>query len=173
MIRADSGFCRDDLMTWCENNGVAQYSGIEDIFPFPQVSGLADGFGIPRQVVDGQDLFACGAAARGAIARMRAGEGPQFVECMTLRPQEHNVGGLNMEGTRKRDPATLETWLAERNPLTLARAQLLDAGIADDETLDAILEEARAQAEALRRTAEAGAKAMPPVSELEGAVYAR
>ena len=28
MIRADSGFCRDDLMTWCEDNGVQYVLGL-------------------------------------------------------------------------------------------------------------------------------------------------
>ena len=28
IIRADSGFCRDDLMTWCEKNGINYVLGL-------------------------------------------------------------------------------------------------------------------------------------------------
>lgn len=161
------------VLFWCENNAIAQYSGIEDNFPSRTVSDLADGFNIHKAVVDGQDLFACAAVAKNAVDAMREGAGPIFVECHTLRPKEHNVGGLNMEGAKERDPALMERWLKERDPRDVARKALLDRKEATVAELDRIEADAAQLAEKLAERGERGKKATPPIWELEAQVYAR
>jgi len=158
------------VVFWCENNGIAQYSAFSDLFPQPHVSGLAAGYGIPSQVVDGQDLFACGEAALQAIAHVRAGKGPIFVELMTLRAQEHNVGGLNSEGVRPRDPKLMDEWRMTRDPLTLAAADLIAEGVTSAE-IEQILVAANQEADEVEAFCEQSPKAMPPVDELLAAVY--
>lgn len=161
------------IIFWCESNGIAQFTGIREIFPVEQVSGLAGGFGIPSMVVDGQDLFACGQAALDAIEHCRGGKGPIFVELMTLRAQEHNVGGLNHDGVSARDPKLMEKWRHERDPLKLARDRLVAEGICTEAELDGFWDIAVKDAEAIDSYCDTLPKAQPPIGELESAVYAR
>lgn len=56
------------------------------------ISDRAAGYHIPGVVVDGQDPFAVYDAAKAAVERARAGEGPTMIECKTYRIEGHFVG---------------------------------------------------------------------------------
>jgi pyruvate dehydrogenase E1 component alpha subunit len=160
------------VIFWCENNGIAQHSTLASLFPGDHISQLAAGYKMPSIVVDGQDLFACGEAALRAIDHARTGKGPIFVECMTLRSQEHNVGGLNNDGPTPRDQALMDRWKAEKDPLRLAEAVLLKKKIVTKGAIDRIKQEAESEADAMEAFSEASAKATPTVESLMSAVYA-
>lgn len=160
------------VIFWCENNGMAQHSALSSLFPGNQISQLAASYKIPSRVVDGQDLFACGEAALQAIDSVRGGNGPIFIECMTLRSQEHNVGGLNNDGPMARDQAEMDRWKAEKDPLLIAEAVLLAKAILSREEIDRIKQEAEREAEAMEAFSDASPKATPSVESLMSAVYA-
>jgi TPP-dependent pyruvate/acetoin dehydrogenase alpha subunit len=160
------------VIFWCEANGMMQHTSMRDAFPGPNISSLAAGYGIPAVIVDGQDLFACGEAALAAIAYVREGRGPFFVECKTLRAQEHSVGGVNYEGPVPRDPQLMQEWKLNRDPLKIASARLIEEGLMTQEGIDAIHAEADSEADQIEAFAEASPKAMPSIEELQAAVYA-
>lgn len=160
------------VIFWCENNGISQSSAATDLFPVRDVAGMAAGLGLPTMIVDGQDLFACGDAALEAIAHTRAGKGPIFVELKTLRSQEHNVGGLNNEGAKARDPDLMQLWRDTRDPLKLATARLLKERVISPGDVTRIQEEAEHEAEAVEAFADASPKATPDIAELLAGVYA-
>jgi len=160
------------IIFWCENNGISQHSSIKDLFPGDRISALAAGYGIPASVVDGQDLFACGEAALKAIKHVRAGKGPVFVEAMTLRSQEHSVGGLNNEGVTPRDPALMAEWKETRNPLPLAIARALAEGLCTQADIDALQAAAEREMRDIEDFVDQSPKATPPVEELMQSVYA-
>ena len=160
------------VIFWCENNGIAQHSSMSALFPGEHISQLAQGYRIPSMIVDGQDLFACGEAALQAIDHVRAEKGPIFVECMTFRAQEHNVGGLNNEGAVPRDQTTMDEWKSDKDPLVLAAAVLQRQQILTEEEIESIKESAERASEALEEFGEASAKATPSVDSLMSAVYA-
>ena len=160
------------VIFWCENNGMSQHSTLASLFPGDRISKLAAGYNMPSMVVDGQDLFACGEAALQAIEHVRSGKGPIFVECLTLRSQEHNVGGLNNEGPTPRDQALMDQWKAEKDPLRLAERVLLKKKLLSAEEIERIKQEAEREADALEAFSEASPKAMPSVESLMSAVYA-
>lgn len=56
------------------------------------ISDRAAGYHVPGVVVDGQDPFAVYEAAKTAVERARAGEGPTFLECKTYRIEGHFIG---------------------------------------------------------------------------------
>jgi len=161
------------VIFWCENNGIAQHSLLQDLFPVSDISRLAAGYDIPSVIVDGQDVFACGEAALKAIAHARAGKGPYFVELKTLRVQEHNVGGLNNDGARPRDPKQMQQWRETRDPVKLAAARLLKEKTMKQAELDAIAAAAQREADEIESWADNSPKATPPISELLEGVYAR
>jgi pyruvate dehydrogenase E1 component alpha subunit len=146
----------------CENNLYNEYTSFEDVTA-GSITARAEAFGIPSQVVDGQDVFAVYEAAAAAVERGRRGEGPSFVECKTYRYHGHHVGDVDRSYYRSKDEE--EQWARERDPLLLVAARLCD---------DAAIERLRGQVEA--EVAEAVAYALeapyPDPSEVTEHVYA-
>lgn len=73
----------------CENNGLATNTWIKYRQPDSPIYKRAEGFGVPSVQVDGNDAVAVYQAAKIAVERARAGNGPSFIECMTYRVLEH------------------------------------------------------------------------------------
>jgi acetoin:2,6-dichlorophenolindophenol oxidoreductase subunit alpha len=74
----------------CENNQFATTMRVQDTTA-GTITGRAQAFGIPAGVIDGMDAEAVLAAAAGAVARARAGDGPAFLECLTYRFDAHHT----------------------------------------------------------------------------------
>lgn len=67
------------------------------------ISDRAAGYHIPGVVVDGQDPFAVYEAAKAAVERARAGEGPTMIECKTYRIEGHFVGDPELYRSKEED----------------------------------------------------------------------
>jgi pyruvate dehydrogenase E1 component alpha subunit len=78
--------------------------------------------------VDGNDLWAVHDVAATAVERARTGAGPTLLECQTYRHYGHSKS----DPAPYRPKAEVEEWLA-RDPLTLARARLLEQGIVEEQ----------------------------------------
>ena len=76
----------------CENNGYAEFTPLSAHTNVSNVSDHGKPYDIPSRIVDGNDILAVLEAARFAVARARAGEGPTIVECKTYRLRGHYVG---------------------------------------------------------------------------------
>ena len=160
------------IIFWCENNGIAQHSALTEIFPVEDIAPVAHSLGIETITADGQDVFACGEAAKKAVHHAREGKGPIFVELKVLRSQEHNVGGLNFEGAHPRSQDLMESWKHDRNPLTLATAKVLKEKLFTQEEIERIAAEAEDEAERIEQYCEESPRATPAIDELMAGVYA-
>ena len=108
----------------CENNLYAVQSHISARQALPEnLHARSEIFGIPGLKVDGNDVEAVYAAARGCFDRARAGGGPSLLEAMTYRWHEHVGPGYDTDwGWRpKRE---FEKWKA-RDPVATFAARLL------------------------------------------------
>lgn len=76
----------------CENNGYADATPVEYAVPVPDIAVRGAAYNMPGVVVDGQDVLAVWRAARTAVERARAGDGPTLVECKTYRYHGHHQG---------------------------------------------------------------------------------
>ncbi|MFI6370601.1 thiamine pyrophosphate-dependent dehydrogenase E1 component subunit alpha [Streptomyces sp. NPDC050546] len=137
----------------CENNLYMEYTPIADVTAVPRpAADRAPAYGIPGEVVDGNDVVAVEEAVGRLARRARAGDGPAVLEAETYRHFGHS----------RTDPATyrpaeeVERWL-KHDPLDLARGRLAELGIGAEAVAEAD-ERARAVVE---RAVEA-AKAAPP-----------
>jgi TPP-dependent pyruvate/acetoin dehydrogenase alpha subunit len=74
----------------CENNQFATSMRVQDSTA-GTITGRAEAFGIPAETIDGMDAETVLAAASGAVARARAGDGPAFLECLTYRFDAHHT----------------------------------------------------------------------------------
>jgi pyruvate dehydrogenase E1 component alpha subunit len=94
-----------------------------------ELARRGDGFGIPGERVDGNDVEACFGATAAALARIRAGQGPQLIEAVTYRLGPHTTSD---DPTRYRTADEEALWSA-RDPLVRARAGLQADGLAGDD----------------------------------------
>jgi acetoin:2,6-dichlorophenolindophenol oxidoreductase subunit alpha len=112
----------------CENNFYGEFTPMASVTAGGEIGMRAAAFGMPSQVVDGNDLWAVREAALEAVGRARAGDGPTLLECQTYRHYGHSKS----DPGKYRPPDEVERWLA-RDPLDLARARLLELGLREDE----------------------------------------
>ena len=78
----------------CENNGYSTHTRLDVRQPADvSIHMRASSYGLPAQLVDGNDVFAVYEAAQAAVEACRTGAGPAFLECTTYRWREH-VGPL-------------------------------------------------------------------------------
>lgn len=73
----------------CENNFFAIHTGQERRWANNDLCGRVKAFGLPAHKIDSGDIFEIRDRANDCLTKLRAGEGPQFMECMTYRWKEH------------------------------------------------------------------------------------
>ncbi len=126
-----------------ENNGYAISVPAARQVSVPNVADRAAGYGIPGEVVDGADVLACYRAAKEAVERARAGDGPTLIEAKVTRLTAHSSDD---QQTKYRSEEELAAEKA-RDPLPRFREQLQAAGILTDELLSKITTEILAAVE--------------------------
>ncbi|MFZ0975803.1 MAG: thiamine pyrophosphate-dependent dehydrogenase E1 component subunit alpha [Solirubrobacteraceae bacterium] len=112
----------------CENNFYGEFTPMASVTAGQDIAARAGVFGIPANVVDGNDVWAVREAALVAVQRARSGGGPTLLECQTYRHYGHSKS----DPAPYRPPDEVERWLA-RDPLTIARTRLLESGVAEGE----------------------------------------
>jgi 2-oxoisovalerate dehydrogenase E1 component alpha subunit len=112
-----------------ENNGYAISVPAAMQLAIPDVADRAAGYGIPGVVVDGSDVLACYAAARDAVARARAGDGPSLIEAKVTRLTGHSSDDQQTKYRSEEELASER----RHDALPRFRAQLTEAGILSDE----------------------------------------
>lgn len=128
----------------CENNGYGELTAASEVVSVEDISMRAAGYGIPGVTVDGQQVEVVHDAVSEAVERARRGDGPSLVETKTYRFENHAIG---LPAEQYRDPAEVEDWRTNRDPLQLFRAVLTADGVAA-ETLDEIDREVAAELDA-------------------------
>lgn len=150
----------------CENNLYAMGTALDRSEADTDLCEKARSYRVPARSVDGMDLLAVLDATADAAARVRAGEGPQFVEYRTYRFRAHSM----FDAELYRPKAEVERW-KERCPIArfgalLARDGLLEPG--ESARIDA-----QVQGEIAEAVAFAEAGTWEPVADLVRDVYAR
>ena len=112
-----------------ENNGYAISVPAARQVSVPNVADRASGYGIPGVVVDGNDVLACYVAARDAVVRARAGEGPTLIEAKVIRLTAHSSDDQQTKYRSEEELAEEKT----KDCVPVFRTQLRDAGVLTDE----------------------------------------
>ncbi len=123
------------LIFACENNLYGVNTHVKTATGLEHISDRArGGYGIPGAVVDGNDLAATYLATKQAVAGVRAGNGPFFLEFMTYRWRGHFEAPGQPD---LRPPEEIESW-KEKCPVAAMQRRLLAEGIATQAQLDEI-----------------------------------
>jgi len=114
----------------CENNLYGASTSIKTTLKIENIADRAASYGIPGEVVDGNDVLAVNEAMTRAVERARKGEGPTLLELKTYRIPGHS----RSDACAYRDDAEEEAWFA-RDPIKMFRSQLLETGTASEEEI--------------------------------------
>jgi 2-oxoisovalerate dehydrogenase E1 component alpha subunit len=130
-----AGIHRLPVVFVCENNGYAISQRQSKEMAVDNVADRAAGYGMPGEVVDGNDLIAVYGAMRRAVERARRGDGPTLLEAKTYRLVPHSSDD---DDRIYRSREEVAAW-RRRDPLTLFRSQLTDLGVLDEPAVQATL----------------------------------
>jgi pyruvate dehydrogenase E1 component alpha subunit len=142
---------------------------IKDAYAKENIADLAGSYGMPGQVVDGQDVVAVHEAVQTAVERARAGEGPSLVECKTYRYRAHVEGVPDISHAEPRPAEEMEAW-KKRDPIKLFGERLLEQGVLSQDDIDRIDHEVAQEIDEAERFAMDSPAPDPAV--LQQALYA-
>src|SRR5256712_308301 len=128
----------------CQNNQWAISVPLKKQTHSRTIAQKALAYGLPGIQVDGNDVLAVYAAAREAVDRARAGDGPTLIECVTYRLGVHTTAD---DPTKYRAEEEVRMW-EQKDPLTRFRAYLENRNLLETNLDQRIDEEI---AEAVRR----------------------
>jgi pyruvate dehydrogenase E1 component alpha subunit len=150
----------------CENNLYNEYTHYRETTA-GEIKARPEAFGIPAEVVNGQNVREVYETASRAVDRARRGQGPSFLQCDTYRYHGHYVGDIDRAYYRSKEEE--QQWITQRDPLKLQSAWLLETGLADTAALEKIHSEA--DAEILAGVEFAINTPYPDPSEVDESVY--
>jgi pyruvate dehydrogenase E1 component alpha subunit len=135
-----AGVLRLPVVFVCENNLYATETAVSAATLTRNFADRAPGYGIPGEVMDGNNVLDVFEKAARAVERARGGDGPTILESKTYRTCGHYAGHAE-GGYRSREE--LEAWRA-RDPIRLFSRHLMDEGVLDQAALARMEEEAEA-----------------------------
>ena len=104
----------------CQNNGYAISMSRERQTASETIAAKAEGYGMPGELVDGNDLFAVYATTAAAVERARRGEGPTLIEALTYRIGPHTTN----DDPRRYRHESEEDEARQRDPIERVRRYL-------------------------------------------------
>ena len=148
-----------------ENNGYAEFTGVDYHCGGGDIAGRAEGFGMPSYKLDGSDFFAVQEAAAEAVQRARKGDGPSAIECYAKRWYGHFEGDPQHYRTKKE----LESIRKNNDPLIIFRQKVEEAGLIESSELDLIDDDLLSQV--TNAVEKAKNSPLPNVEEITTNVY--
>lgn len=105
----------------CNNNHFAYSTPLDKQMKITDIADRVAGYGIPAEIVNGNDVLGIYQASKRAVAHARAGKGPYFIECKTFRMSGHSAhdpadyvpNELREEWSRKDPILMLQRYMVE------------------------------------------------------------
>ena len=148
-----------------ENNGYAEFTGINYHLGGGDIARRAGAFGMPAVKVDGTDFFAVSDAMEEAVRRARAGEGPSAIEAVAMRWYGHFEGDMQLYRVGGEVDALRKT----SDPLAIFRERVLRERLLTEQELAGVDDEIVSLIDAKVDAAKAAPK--PPREALYTDVY--
>ena len=149
----------------CENNQYGMSMHVERATAKLPIAQRAEGYGMPWQYIDGNDLLLVYETMKHAIGSVRQGDGPVLIETETYRYFGHSKSDRNLYRTKEE----IEDW-RQVDPILIMRRELEASGILFEEQAEEINREALREIEAAVEYAENSPE--PDVTTVEEYVYA-
>jgi pyruvate dehydrogenase E1 component alpha subunit len=148
----------------CENNLYAMGTALERSESQTDLTAKAGAYAVTARSVDGMDVLAVADAARDAVAMVRAGRGPVFLELQTYRFRAHSMYDPELY----RDKAEVERWKT-RDPITTFVTRMQAQGTLAPDVMATLEEEVTAEIDAA--VAFGDAADLEPIADLTRFVH--
>lgn len=119
----------------CVNNQYGMATSVARASAVPDIYRKAAAYDMASEQVNGMDVLATRDAAVRAIKRAREEREPTLLECITYRYRGHSMS----DPARYRTEEELKMW-RERDPIGNFQFKLKEAGVLDDQSIQAIEE---------------------------------
>lgn len=161
-----AGVVKAPVVFVLQNNGYAISTPRSKQSAAANLASRAVGYGLPGELVDGNDLFAVYDATTRAVERARTGGGPTLIEAKTYRYYDHQ----GVKGLRKtyRSVEEVEQW-RERDAIESLQRAAVEADLVTQEEFDSVW--AEVQADAAEAIEFARQSPMPDVKDFDSNVY--
>ena len=159
-----SALWRLPVLFCCENNLYAMGTALSRSESETNLAIKASSYEMAAWTVDGMDVLAVEDAARRAVASIRSGSGPVFLELRTYRFRAHSM--YDPDRYRPRDE--IEAW-RQRDPIDHLASELSAGGLLTEDDRAAIDADVVAEVDDAVAFAEAGT--LEPIAELTRFVY--
>lgn len=153
------------LVVVAEDNKYAYSTPISKQMLIKRIDERAAAYGIPHEMVDGNDILAVYDVAKRMVDRARAGEGASLIGVDTMRMQGH----AQHDDARYVPKALLEEW-QKKDPIARFTKVLIERGAADEKRIAEIDKMAKSYAAEEADLAEASP--MPDPASVARGVYA-
>lgn len=147
-------------------NQFCEFSPMDEVYPTKDAAPRAAGYGIPYEIVDGQDVETTYDVALRAIGHARSGNGPYLVEYKTFRMALHYSG----DHGGYVNPDDLKEW-GKRDPIHLCRRTMIERNFITADEDNRLREDIRREVNAA--VEESLAAPDPTPADLFTDVYAR
>lgn len=128
-----AAICQAPLVIIIENNQYAYSTPVAEHTKVIDIANKAQNYGIPGEIVDGNDVEAVYASVKVAVDRARSGGGPSLVEAKTMRMMGHAIH----DGAEYVPRELLAEW-EKKDPLRRYQERLIAANLVDQTELDEI-----------------------------------
>jgi pyruvate dehydrogenase E1 component alpha subunit len=152
------------LVLICNNNAYAYSTPLDKQMACANVADRGPAYGIPAEIVDGNDVFAVYEASKRAQAHTRAGLGPYLIECKTFRMTGHAAH----DGAEYVPKHLWAEWAA-KDPIQRLDRRMVEKKWATREEIDATYARIRQEVDEAQAWAEASP--LPDASGLLDGVY--
>lgn len=149
----------------CQNNRYSEHTAFANSTLVEKISTRAASYGMVGITIDGNDPDEMYGAAKVAIERARAGEGPTLIEALTFRFNGHLIGDAAAYIPKEELVAAKGV-----DPVPALRKLVIERGAASEAELDAIDADHVAQIEAA--VTAAFVADLPDIAELKRDVFA-
>jgi pyruvate dehydrogenase E1 component alpha subunit len=164
-----AGVFQTPVIFVCQNNHWAISIPVAKQTRSKTLGQKALAYGLPGIQVDGNDILAVYAAAKEAVERARAGQGPTLIECITYRMAMHTTAD---DPKRYRSEKEVDMW-RKRDPIVRFQKYLVDKGLLSENKIAGVESEVLQEIQAAIDGAEEQMKAFgDPIDMFEHA-YAR
>ena len=115
----------------CNNNQYAYSTPLHQQMVVENVADRAPAYGIPGEIVDGNDVVAVWEAVNRAVQTARDGNGPSLVECKTFRMTGHSA-----HDDARYVPSELFEYWEKRDPIVRLEASMKEQGFLNDKKFE-------------------------------------
>lgn len=112
----------------CNNNHYAYSTPLDQQMKISDIAHRVAGYGMPFEIVDGNDVLQVHEASKRAVAHARAGRGPYFIECKTFRMSGHSA-----HDAADYVPTALREEWSRRDPILMLQKQMVEEMGADEQ----------------------------------------